>query len=134
MALEPPNNFKRERYQQLLDLGFPEEWVDKVILHHPALFENPRAKIAGLRQRGFENPVKLITTLPAILSYGFENIDAKIEGLRERGFENPLELITTQPAVLGLGFENIDTKIAGLRERGFENPVKLITSLPSILG
>jgi mTERF len=132
--LERGNNFKRERYQQLLDAGFPKEWLDELTLHHPALYENPKAKIEGLRQRGFDNPVKLITTLPAILGLAFENVDNKIEGLRQRGFDNPHKLITSSPAILGYGFENIDAKIEGLRQRGFDNPHKLITSSPQILG
>jgi hypothetical protein len=76
--LEGGNNFKRERYQQLIDLGFSKDWIDEVTLHHPALYDNPKAKIEGLRERGFENPTKLITSLPAILGYAFDNIDAKI--------------------------------------------------------
>ena len=58
-ALEPPNNFKRERYQQLLDLGFSKEWIDKLTLQHPALYENPKAKIEGLKERGFDNPLTI---------------------------------------------------------------------------
>jgi hypothetical protein len=109
--LERGNNFKRERYQQLLDAGFPKDWVDELTLQHPALDDNPKAKIEGLRQRRFENPTKLITSLPAILGYAFDNIDAKIEGLKSRGFENPTKLITTLPPILGYAFENIDRKI-----------------------
>ena len=41
-------------------------------------FENIDAKIAGLRDRGFDNPHKLITSLPAILGLAFDNIDRKI--------------------------------------------------------
>jgi hypothetical protein len=87
--LERGNNFRRERYQQFLDLGFSKEWLDDLTAHHPSLHDNPKAKIDGLRDRGFENPVKLITTSPPILGLAFENIDAKIEGLRSRGFDNP---------------------------------------------
>jgi hypothetical protein len=131
--LEGGNNFKRERHQQLIDLGFSKGWIDELTLHHPALYDNPKAKIEGLRARGFDNPTKLITTLPAILGLAFDNIDAKIAGLEERGFDNPTKLITTLPTILGYGFDNIDAKIAGLKERGFDNPTKLITSSPAIL-
>jgi hypothetical protein len=44
----------------------------------PSLYEGVSQKIEGLKARGFDNPVKLITTLPAILGYAFENIDRKI--------------------------------------------------------
>jgi hypothetical protein len=40
--------------------------------------ENIDAKIEGLRQRGFENPIKLVTTSPSIPGLSFENIDRKI--------------------------------------------------------
>src|SRR2546421_7514661 len=65
--LEGVNNFKRERYQQLLDPGFSKEWMDEITLHHAALYDNPKAKIAGLKERGFENPVKLHHVLAAHL-------------------------------------------------------------------
>jgi len=67
--LEGGNNWKRELYQQLLDCGFPKEWVDELTLHHPSLYDNPKAKIDGLRQRGFDNPHKLITSSPAIRNW-----------------------------------------------------------------
>jgi phosphate uptake regulator len=43
--LERGNHFKGERYQQFLDAGFSNEWVDELTLHHPALYDNPKAKI-----------------------------------------------------------------------------------------
>jgi hypothetical protein len=95
--LERGNNFKRDRYHQFLELGFSQEWIDALTLHHPALYDNPKAKIDGLRERGFDNPVKLITSMPPILGLAFENIDAKLEGLKQRGFDNPTKLITTSP-------------------------------------
>lgn len=61
MALEPPSNSKRERYQHFLELGFSKEWVDELTLRHPSLYNKPKSKIEGLRQRGFDNPVKLVT-------------------------------------------------------------------------
>ncbi|MBI5456322.1 hypothetical protein HY969_01145 [Candidatus Kaiserbacteria bacterium] len=132
--LEGTNNYKQQRYDQLLQEGFSREWIDKVTQERPSLYENPRAKIKGLEERGFKDPHKLITSSPAILGYAFENIDAKIKGLEERGFKDPHKLITSLPAILGYAFENIDAKIKGLEERGFKDPHKLITSLPAILG
>ena len=35
-------------------------------------------KIAGLTERGFKDPQKMITSLPAILSLSFDNIDRKL--------------------------------------------------------
>ena len=115
---------------------FGQVWVDKQIPFKPALWPASEisTKIAGLIERGFKDPQKLITSLPAILGLSFENIDTKIAGLIERGFKDPQKLITSLPAILGYSFENIDTKIAGLIERGFKDPQKLITSSPAILG
>jgi len=91
-------------------------------------------KIRGLTERGFKDPQKMITSLPAILGLSFENIDEKIRGLTERGFKDPQKMITSSPAILGYSFENIDEKIRGFTERGFKDPQKMITSLPAILG
>ncbi len=115
---------------------FGQVWVDKQTPFKPALWPASEisTKIAGLLERGFKDPQKLITSLPAILGLSFENIGTKIAGLLERGFKDPQKLITSLPAILGLSFENIDTKIAGLIERGFKDPQKLITSSPAILG
>ena len=98
-ALERGNNFKQTRYQELLDLGFPKEWVDNVALHRASLFESPRAKVEGLRERGFDNPVKLITTQLSILSIGFENIDTKLED-GEKDVKQYQERDDGQPAAL----------------------------------
>jgi hypothetical protein len=92
------------------------------------------AKLALLRDLGFENPVKMIVSLPAILGLARENIEAKLALLRDLGFENPVKMIVSSPAILGLARENIEAKLALLRDLGFENPVKMIVSLPAILG
>jgi hypothetical protein len=134
--LEGGNNFKRERYQQLIDLGFSKGWIDELTLHHPALYDNPKAKIEGLRARGFDNPTKLITTLPAILGLAFDNIDAKIAGLKERGFDNPTKLITSSPAILSYGFDNIDRKIRllYLLHGDRTKAISELQALPPLLG
>jgi hypothetical protein len=134
--LEGGNNLRATRYQELLQAGFDPEWIDRLTRQRPALFVGVGDKIQGLKARGFDNPVKLITTLPAILGYGFENIDAKIEGLRERGFENPTKLITTLPAILRLAFDNIDRKIRllYLLHGDRSKAVSEIEAFPPLLG
>ena len=96
--------------------------------------QNYNEKIEGLLERGFKNPQKMITSLPAILSYSFDNIDKKIEGLLEREFKDPQKMIISSPAILNYSLDNIDKKIEGLLERGFKDPQKMITSSPAILG
>jgi len=103
-----------ERRNHLENLGFTEDWIANLQEDRHTFFqiENIDAKIAGLTERGFENPQKMIASLPTILGLAFENIDAKIAGLTERGFENPQKMIASLPTILGYGFENIDAKIA----------------------
>ena len=73
-----------------------------------------RGKIANLRDLGVADPVKMITTLPAILCYAVENIRTKIIGLRELGFSDPVKMITSLPAILGYAIDSIRGKIANL--------------------
>jgi hypothetical protein len=57
-------------------------------------FENIDAKLAGLEERGFANPVKLVTTSPAILGLAFKNIDRRMRYLcRLFGAEKCRELL-----------------------------------------
>jgi hypothetical protein len=124
------------RRELFKDLGFSDNFIEKLENNRETLYtkESIRNKIEGLKERGFKDPVKMITTFLPVLGYGFENIDIKIEGLKERGFKDPVKMITTLPPVLSHGFENIDIKIEGLKERGFKDPVKMITTFPSVLG
>jgi len=124
------------RRKLLLTLGFSEDFVSDLEKGRPTLYpkDNVQEKMKGLKERGFKDPVKMITKLPTVLNLGWENIDGKIEGLKERGFKDPVKMITSLPTVLGYGWENIDGKIEGLKERGFKDPVKIITSLPTVLG
>jgi hypothetical protein len=87
-----------------------------------------------LRELGFADPVKMITSAPSILSYAPGSIRGKIANLREFGFTDPVKMITSLPAILGYAVENIRSKIFDLRGLGFSDPVKMITSLPAILG
>ena len=123
-------------------LLFRQEGAGRIDIEHifdafagqPPKASSIDAKLKGLRDRGFADPVKMIASSPAILGYAFENIDAKLKGLRDRGFADPVKMIVTLPAILGLAFENIDAKLKGLRDRGFADPVKMIASSPAILG
>jgi len=132
MTLNAQEIQKRRDY--LLSLGLSQKIIENIEKNRPALYpiESIKNTIQGLKERGFTNPEKMITSLPTIFNYSFENIDGKIQGLKERGFTNLEKMITSSPAVLSLSFENIDGKIQGLKERGFTNPEKMITSLPTI--
>jgi hypothetical protein len=55
---------------------------------------NNRGKTAVLRELGFAEPVKMITSRPAILGLPIHNIRGKIADLRELGFADPIKMIT----------------------------------------
>ena len=118
------------------ELGFSDDFVGKLEESRETLYtkESIQNKIRGLEQRGFSDPVKMVTSRPQLLSRSFDSIDEKIEGLKQRGFSDPVKMITALPAVLGYTFDNIDQKLEGLKQRGFSDPVKIITSLPQVLG
>ena len=90
------------RYNCLLSLGFDEDSATKVFetVQLPAI-DNIRGKLDDLKALGFENPVKMITSLPAILGYAIDNIRGKLDDLKALGFENPVKMITSSPAILG---------------------------------
>ena len=123
------------RYEHLLRLGFSEVEADHVFesINLPDC-ETITCRLADLRGLGFTDPVKMITTMPAILGYAIDNIRGKISDLRGLGFTDPVKMITSSPAILGLAIDNIRGKISDLRGLGFTDPVKMITSLPAILG
>jgi hypothetical protein len=80
---------------------------------------NIRSKIVDLRELGFADPVKMITSSSAVLTYAMDNIREKIIGLRELGFADPVKMITSVPAIIGYGMANIRGKVTDLRELGF---------------
>ena len=138
MNMLPPSEFAGQpAYVRFRELGAGRIDIEKIFdafSGHPPSLICIDAKLSGLRERGFADPVKMIASSPAILGYAFDNIDAKLSGLRERGFADPVKMITSLPAILGYAFDNIDAKLSGLRERGFADPVKMIASSPAILG
>jgi hypothetical protein len=93
-----------------------------------------RSKIADLRDLGFADPVKMITSFPEIAGLTSDNVRRKIADLRDLGFADPVKMITYFPQILGLGIDNIRGRIADLRELGFNDPVKMVTLRPAILG
>ena len=87
-----------------------------------------------LRDLGFADPVKMITSFPEIAGLTSDNVRRKIADLRDLGFADPVKMITYFPTILGLGIDNIRGRITDLRELGFNDPVKMVTSSPTILG
>ena len=77
-----------------------------------------RSKIADLRDLGFADPVKMITSFPEIAGLTSDNVRRKIADLRDLGFADPVKMITYFPQILGLGIDNIRGRIADLRELG----------------
>jgi hypothetical protein len=91
-------------------------------------------KIAHLRELGFADPVKMVTSSPAILGLAIDSIRGRIADLRDLGFADPVKMITSLPAILGYAIDGIRTKITDLRNFGSADPVNMITSSPAILG
>ncbi len=122
------------RRELLRTLGFSDDFIGKLEVGEPTLHTKGfiDKRITGLKERGFKDPVKLITKLPVVLSLTLSNIDEKITGLKERGFKDPVKLITSHPSILNYTFPYIDEKITGLKERGFKDPVKLTAKKPTI--
>ena len=124
------------RIDHFAQQGFNGEAIEYIRRTFHATLVRPEdldGKILALKERGFQDPVKMIISSPQILGYAIENIDGKIRALRERGFQDPVKMITAMPRILGLAIENIDGKIRALKERGFQDPVKMISSFPAIL-
>ncbi len=89
-----------QRTQHMLQLGFSSDWIHELQQRKSTLFqvENIDAKIAGLTERGFPNPQKMIASSPAILGYAFENIDAKIALINRLSSHYTLEV--SAPALM----------------------------------
>lgn len=69
-----------KRKAHLISKGFSSEWVDHLAASRPTLY-NPQIvdqHLNLLKELGFENPQKMITTLPTIFAYAEENIRKRI--------------------------------------------------------
>ena len=78
--------------------------------HYTPKTENIDSKIAGLKERGFKDPVKMIVSSPSILGYAFENIDSKIKYLKRVGVLcgiNSTNVIENIPVILGCSIKKV---------------------------
>ena len=102
-----------EREDFLKEIGFQPEDIENIYSEYETLLKEDVVieAIENLTKKGFNDPIKMISTFPPILGYSFENIDNKIKGLEERGFQDPIKMISTLPPILGYSFENIDKKL-----------------------
>ena len=119
------------RYDHLLRCGFSEAQADHVFesINLPDC-ETITCRLADLRGLGFTDPVKMITTMPAILGYAIDNIRGKISDLRGLGFTDPVKMITSLPAILGYARERLllcGGIIAGLDDRADGHLLRLIS-------
>jgi len=96
--------------------------------------ETSEMLVLALRECGFKNPSKLISSVPPMWHLDSKKIERRIEDLKERGFDDPVTMIEWLPTIIGLTTDNIDHKIQDLKERGFNDPIKTIESFPTILG
>ena len=96
--------------------------------------ENWQKIMETLTKRGFEDPVKVISSHVNILSYSIDSINSKIIALSKCGFEDPVKVISSHPSILGYSIDSINSKIIALSKCGFEDPVKMISSHQPILG
>jgi hypothetical protein len=124
-----------KRLNHLLAIGFSQEGADKIFeaMTLPPIAEIDR-KLSDLKALGFGDPVKMVTSLPAILGLAIANIEGKLSDLKALGFGDPVKMVTSSPAILGYAIANIEGKLSDLKALGFGDPVKMVTSLPAILG
>ncbi len=129
---ETNNNFRQQRYNQLLELGFSREWIDKVAEVQPSLYEDPYAKTKGLEERGFKDPHKLIRSLPQILGLAFENIDRKIRLLYliHGDKEKAISEIEAFPPLFGYKWRRL---LFAVRTSNSDGLRRLITISPQLL-
>ncbi len=69
------------RESALRSAGFSEQNIINFYDMSPTLWSDPDGKIAFLKEQGFANPVKMITSLPAILGLADDNISYRIRFL-----------------------------------------------------
>ena len=71
----------QDRIRYMLEIGIPKSLIEIIRVLKPTLFHKEEVfkKIEALKKLGFADPVKMITSLPAILGYNIEkNIEPKL--------------------------------------------------------
>ncbi|PIR53711.1 hypothetical protein COU75_04710 [Candidatus Peregrinibacteria bacterium CG10_big_fil_rev_8_21_14_0_10_42_8] len=114
ISIDHKSNVLNDREKALRQQEFDDTTIKDLRIDYKKKLIKPydlEVRIAELEKRGFKDPVKMITSSPAILGYAMENIDGKIADLEKRGFKDPVKMITSLPAILGYAMENIDGKI-----------------------
>jgi hypothetical protein len=72
----------------------------------------PHGRIGRLRQFGFAEPVKMMTSRPAVPGLSIDNIRGKFAELGALGVAEPVKMITSRPAIIELASDNIRSTIA----------------------
>jgi hypothetical protein len=88
---------------------------------------------AELRELGFTDPMKLISSHPAVLNLAAGTTGEKLDALRSLGFTDPVKLVSRAPDILTFSTDNIRGKLDALRELGFADSVNLAASSPNLL-
>lgn len=101
-------------------------------MERPALFEHPKRKLAFLESKGFKDPVKMVTSSPAILGLAEENISRKIRllylihGTKEKA----LSELEKFPPLIGYKWRRL---LFAIRSSNPDGLRKLITISPQLL-
>ena len=97
----------KERFECLLAHGFEDEAAVKVFdaidLPAPGVIAQ---RLADLRKLGFADPVKMITSSPAILGYAIANIEGKLVYFASVGLDVH-SLVQRFPPILGYNIDRI---------------------------
>ena len=102
-----------KRRSHLIGIGFGQEWVDGLFPARPTLYDPVIVDehISWLEDHHFQDPVKLISSLPAIFGYNQESMEAKLKWLEDHHFQDPVKLISSSPAIFGLASKNIGQRL-----------------------
>ena len=101
-----------QRRTYLSSLGFSDKGIERISSKYSKTLITPEvidAKIAGLKERNFKNPHKMIESSPNILSLAFNNIDRRLRLLN--GLVNLYQLPYSSVEMMERGNFMFSTKI-----------------------